>query len=227
MGGTGALESLPFALREDSDDDMRADAIFALFDNPILKLRHTVRMGGGFLELRPDQPPTALRWIDGIFRVSAEPWPKRRWYAVARLLPVLHRIAGRAEAVPLALRMIFGLPVASVTVVSGLLPIAAVDRTRLGTLNGRLGMNATVGVGLRATTSVEIQIGRVTLEQYREHNVPQERAQRDAIYKLVLPAHLAGAVRERWTVGSPDDPPRLRDSWQPAALGLNSYLGGR
>jgi hypothetical protein len=226
IAGSGALESLPFALREESDEEMRADAIFALFDNPILKLRHTVRSGGGFLAVRPDQPATSLRWIEGIFRLSPEPWPKRRWYALARLLPVLHRIAGRAEAIPLALRLVFGLPVANVRIVSGLVPVPASARTRLATANGRLGVDATIGVGLRATTAVLVEIGAVTLDTYREHGDPFERAQREAVYKLVLPAHLHGAVRERWTVGSPDDPPRLHDDWQPAALGLNSYLGG-
>lgn len=226
IAGSGALESLPFALREDSDEDMRADAIFALFDNPILKLRHAVRSGGGFLELRPDQPSTSLRWIEEIFRISSRAWPKRRWYAVARLLPVLHRIAGTEEAVPLALRLVFGLPVANVRIVSGLVPIPPSALTRLAVAGGRLGIDATIGMGLRAITAVEVEIGIVTLDVHREHNDPLERAQREAIYSLVLPAHLHGAVRERWLVGSPDEPPRLRDNWQPAALGLNSYLGG-
>ena len=227
VAGTGSLESLPFALREDSDAEMRADAIFALFDNPLLKLRFAVRQGGGFLELRPDEPATSLRWIEGIFRISPNPWPKRRWYAVARLLPVLHRVAGRAEGIPLALRLVFGLPVVGVRIVSGLVSIPVENRTRLGEANGRLSTDATIGVGLRATTAIEVEIGPVSLDVHREHLGAGERAQREAVYKLVLPAHLHGAVRERWTVGSPAEPPRLRDEWQPAALGLNSYLGGR
>jgi hypothetical protein len=226
VAGTSALQSLPFALREDSDEEMRADAIFALFDNPLLKLRYAVREGGGYLELRPSDPATAQRWIEGIFRVSPTPWPKRRWYAIARLLPVLHRIAGRAEAVPLALRLVFGLPVARVRIVSGLVPIPAQYQTRLAVANGRLGADATIGVGLRASTAVEVEIGPVDLDTYREHQGRSERAQREAVYKLVLPAHLYGAAREAWTVGTPSDPPRLRDGWQPSALGLNSYLGG-
>src|SRR4051812_8244917 len=63
VAGTGSLESYPFPLREDSDTDMRADELFALFDNPLAKLGHAVRMGGAFLELRPDDPSTALKWI--------------------------------------------------------------------------------------------------------------------------------------------------------------------
>ncbi len=226
VAGIGALDSLPFPLREDSDGDMAADAFFALFDNPLGKLGHEVRLGGGFLELRADDPSTALRWIEGIFRLSTRPWAKRRWYAVARLLPTLHRVAGRADALPLALGLVFGLPVADVRLVAGLVPLPDDRRTRLGVANGRLGFDAVAGTGVAASTALEVHIGPVSLEAYHEHQAASERVEREAIYRLVLPAHLHGAVTERWRVGTPDRPPRLRDSWQPAALGLNSYLGG-
>lgn len=227
VAGTGALESLPYPLREDSQDDMRVDAVFALFDTPLLRVAHAVRQASGFLELRPDNPATALRWLEGIFHVSAKPWSKRRWYAVARLLPTLHRVAGRTEAIPLAFRLVFGLPVARVRIVSGLASLPEARHTRLGSANSRLGTDAALGVGLRATTAIEVVIGPVSLETYQEHQAPSDRAEREAIYRLVLPAHLHRAVHERWTVGTPADPPRLQDGWQPAALGLNSYLGGR
>ena len=227
VAGTGALESLPFSLREDSDEELRADELFALFDNPLGKLGHTVRMGGGFLELRPDDPSTSLRWIEGLFQISAQSWPKRRWYAVARLLPALHRVAGRADAVPLALGLVFQLPVMHVKSVAGLVPTHDTRRTRLGMKNGRLGVDASVGAGVRALTGLAITIGPVTLDQYREHTLPSERAQRDALYRLVLPAHVQDAVVERWRVGDPADGSRLGDLWNPSALGVNSYLGQR
>jgi hypothetical protein len=227
VAGTGALESHPFPLREDSDDDLRIDALFALFDNPLGKLSYAVRAGGGFLRLHPDDPSGALRWIEGIFRVSASPWAKRRWYAVARLLPVLHRVAGRLDAIPLALRLVFGLPVRRVRTVTGLVRMPDERQTRLGVANGRLGIDAAIGLGRRASTAVEVTIGPVSLDAYREGRTPSEEAERQAIYRLVLPAHMHGAVTERWAVGDPAEPPRLRDSWQPAALGLNSFLGGR
>ena len=226
VAGTGALESLPYPLRDDSDDDLRVDGLFALFDTPLLRVRHAVRQASGFLELRSDNPATALRWLEGIFYVSAKAWSKRRWYAVARLLPTLHRVAGRTEAIPLAFRLVFGLPVAQVRIVSGLARLPEARHTRLASANSRLGTDAALGVGLRATTAIEVVIGPVSLETYQEHQAPSDRAEREAIYRLVLPAHLHRAVRERWTVGTPANPPRLQDGWQPAALGLNSYLGG-
>jgi hypothetical protein len=225
VAGTGSLESLPFPLREDSDSEMRVDELFALFDSPLGKLGHAVRMGGGFLDLRPDDPSTALKWIEGIFRIPARSWPKRRWYAVARLLPALHRVAGRADAVPLGLRLVFGLPVRQVKSVVGLVPTHDERRTRLGVRNGRLGIDASVGPGVRALTGLAITIGPVTLDQYREHTTPSERAQRDALYRLLLPAHVQDAVVERWHVGDRAIGARLGDLWNPAALGVNSYLG--
>jgi hypothetical protein len=227
IAGTGSLESFPFPLREDSDQDLRADEFFALFDNPIGKLGHSVRRGGGFLELRPDEPATALRWIEGLFQISAQSWPKRRWYAVARLLPALHRVAGRADAVPLGLGLVFGLPVMHMKSVAGMVPTHEDRRTRLGMRNGRLGVDASVGAGVRALTGLVITIGPVTLDQYREHTTPSERAQRDALYRLLLPAHVQDAVVERWRVGTPADGSRLGDVWNPSALGVNSYLGQR
>jgi len=227
VAGTGTLGSHPFALREDSDDDLRLDALFALFDNPLGKVSHAVRRGGGFLQLHPDDPSGALRWIEGIFRVSVKPWTKRRWHAVARLLPVLHRVAGRSDAIPLALRLVFGLPVRRVRTIVGLVMMPDERRTRLGVANGRLGIDAAIGVGRRASTAVEVTVGPVSLDAYREHQAPSEHAERRAVYRLVLPAHMHDAVTERWVVGDPSEPARLRDSWQPAALGLNSFLGGR
>lgn len=227
VAGTGSLESLPFPLREDSEDDFRIDELFALFDSPFGKLGHAVRTGGGFLELRPDEPSTALRWIEGIFKFSARSWPKRRWYAVARLLPALHRVAGRSEAVPLGLRLVFGLPVLRVRSVSGLVLTRDARRTRLGIQNGRLGLDASVGAGVRALTGLEVTIGPITLDEYREHAVPSERAQRDALYRLLLPAHVRDAVTERWRVGERSEGAVLGDAWKPAALGVNSYLGQR
>ena len=72
-----------------------------------------------------------------------------------------------------------------------------------------------------------VTIGPVSLDAYHEHRAERERLERQAVYRLVLPAHMHESVTERWMVGERGEPARLRDAWQPAALGLNSYLGGR
>lgn len=224
VGGAGALDTLPFPLRDAHDDELRADRLLALTDNPVLKLGIFIRQAGGFLALRRDDPVAALRWIEEIFGLSADPWPRDLWYSVARLLPTLHRVAGRPEAVPLALGVVFNLPVAGVRIVTRVVERPGGELTRLGGGNSRLGVDTVLGGGALDESSVEVVIGPVPLASYLEHTKPSRRAQRDALYRLVLPAHLA-RVEERWTVGDPTTGSRLGDRREPPVLGVNCYLG--
>ncbi|MEO8451211.1 MAG: type VI secretion system baseplate subunit TssG [Gemmatimonadota bacterium] len=225
VAGTGSLESLPFPLRDSNEGDFRSDRLFALFDNPLLKIGHHLRAAGGMLALHPDDPAGAYRWIVEIFGVKAEQWARERWYDVARLLPSLHRIAGRPDGPALALKAVFRLPAGVVRLVAGVAPVPSDRRTRLGMLNGRLGVDSIVGDGVTAATSVEIDIGPVDLATYRLHLAPVMRREREALYRLVLPAHLRSAVRERWHVGERSEGAVLGDPNRVAALGVNAYLG--
>ncbi len=219
VGGAGALDTLPFPLRDEHEGELRVGALLALADNPILKLRIFLRRAGGFLAPRADDPVSALRWME-LFHLSSDPWPRDLWPAVARLLPSLHRIAGRAEAVPLALAVVFGLPVTGARVVESLLESAG--STRLGGEWARLGVDAVLGGGAMVGMSVEVLIGPVTLDAYLEHE--PRRAQRDELYRLVLPAHMT-RVEERWMVGGTGAPARLGEGDEPPMLGINSRIG--
>lgn len=225
IAGPGAVETLPFPMRDSAEGEFRSDELFGLFDNHFLRLSHHLRAAGGMLDLHPDDPEGANRWIVEIFRLSSAPWPPERWYDVARLLPALHRIAGRPEGPALALRAVFRIPASRIRLVSGIAPVPAGRRTRLGTLNGRLGVDALIGDGVTAHTAVEIDIGPVDLPTYRRLLAPAERRQREALYRLVLPAHLDHRVRERWLVGKPSDAVVLGLPDREVALGVNSYLG--
>ncbi len=225
VAGSGAIDSLPYPMRDSAEGEFRSDRLFGLFDTHFLKLQLHLRAAGGLLDLHPDDPDGANRWITEIFRLSAAPWPRERWYDVARLLPSLARIAGRPDGPAIALRSVFRLPASPVRLVSGIAPVSAGRRTRLGRRNGRLGIDAIVGDGVTASTSVEIDIGPVDLETYRRMQRPDERSQRDAIYRLVLPVHLRATVTERWIVGNRSEAAVLGDPEHEAALGLNSYLG--
>jgi hypothetical protein len=226
VAGRGVLESLPYPMRDSADDEFRSDRLFGLFDDHFVKLGVYIRAAGGLLNLTPDDPDGAYRWINDIFGIRAEQWPRERWYDVARLLPSLCRIAGRTDGPAIALRAVFRLPAAPVRTVAGVAPVDPGRRTRLGVRNGRLGVDALAGDGVTAATAVEIDIGPVDLVTYRRMQVPAERAQRRAIYRLVLPSHLADDVRERWQVGDRSQGAVLGDPAREAALGLNSYLGG-
>lgn len=226
VAGKGGVQSLPYPLRDARDGEFGVDGLFALFDNPVLKLVHHVREAGQFLALHPDDPASARRWIEDIFGIDPTPWARERWYALARVLPALHRVAGRADAVPLAFRLVFGLPVQRVRTVPGLVPLAASRQTRVGSANSRLGVDTVAGTGALGVLRLEVTFGPVELDGYRTHALSDDmRNERDALYRLILPAHLCAEVQERWMVGDPANPPRLGDPRAAPTLGVNARLG--
>jgi hypothetical protein len=225
VAGTGALESLPFPLRDADDREFRIDRLLALFDNPLLKLSYHLRDAGGYLTLRPGDDDGAVRWLEEVFHVASNEWPRESWYPLARLLPTLHRIAGRRQAIPLAFRLVFGLPVADVRTVPGVAPLPESQRTRLARRNTRLGVDSVAGTGLFGETEVRVVFGPVSLDMYRRHLDPERRRQRDALYGLTLPCHLRDKVRELWAVGSREEPARLGTDELRPVLGVNCYLG--
>ena len=224
VGGSGALDLMPFPLRDESETEFRADRLFAIFDNPALKLGFFLRQGGADLALHPDEPLTARRWLEDLFSVSADPWPAERWHALARLVPRLHALGGTAAAVRVAMGAIFDLPVAEVRVARRVVPVAAPAVMRLGSRNGRLGFDALLGGGIIGDARIEIVYGPLTLAQWRRHATPAAARERAALFPYILPAHLAVVV-ERWRVGDAAAGTRLDDAAMPALLGVNAYLG--
>ncbi|MBA2628046.1 MAG: PASTA domain-containing protein [Gemmatimonadales bacterium] len=224
VGGSGGLDLMPFPLRDESDTEFRADRLFAIFDNPALKLGFYLRQGGAYLALHADEPLTARRWLENLFEIDARPWPSGRWHSLARLVPRLHALGGTSAAVRVAMNAVFDLPVASVRVVRDVVPVPDSAVVRLGTANGRLGFDAVVGGGIVADARVEITYGPLTLEQWRQHVATDAAGQRHALLPFILPAHLAGRVTERWRVGDRALGSSL-DSGSPPLLGVNAYLG--
>ena len=228
VAGPSAIDSLPFAMRDEDEYEFRSDRFFALFDSPLAKLGHRVRRGGDYFVASPDDMVRTRRWIEEIFQLSAERWSEERWFPIARLLPALHRIAGRELALRVAFRLVFSLPVESVTMHAGMVKLAGAGTTRLGESNARLGVDTIAGVGLRDEASIEVRYGPIDLTKYLVHTGDAARRERDALYRLVLPMHLARSVRERWTVGDASQPARVGSTQMnedAAVLGVNSYLG--
>lgn len=227
VAGASAIDSLPFAMRDEDEYEFRSDRFFALFDSPLAKLAHRVRRGGDYFVASPDDMVRTRRWIEEIFQLSAERWSEDRWFAVARLLPALHRIAGRELALRVACRLVFTLPVESVTMHAGMVKLAS-GTTRLGVGNARLGVDSIAGTGLRDEASIEVRYGPIDLAMYLAHTGDAARRERDELYRLVLPMHLARSVRERWRVGDASQPARVggaKANEDAAVLGVNSYLG--
>ncbi|WP_420127645.1 type VI secretion system baseplate subunit TssG [Longimicrobium sp.] len=225
VAGAGGVDLLPYPLRDAGDEGFGVDGVMALFDNPLEKLALHVRGAGGFLALHPDDDAVTLRWIEEIFGLSPAPFPRECWYPLARLLPALHRVAGTEAAVRLALGMVLGLPVAGVRTVPGIVPLPPEGRTRLGQAASRLGIDTVAGDGVAAPCVLEVTLGPLTLAQWREHRGEARRAQRDALYRLTVPAALHREVREAWAVGDPAAGARPGDPGHPTLLGVNARLG--
>lgn len=223
VAGAGGLDLLPYPLRDGNEGEFGVDGLMALIDSPLAKLALHVRQAGGFLALHPDDEPVVLRWIEEIFGLSAHPFPRASWYALARLLPALHRVAGTADAVRLALDLVHGLPVASVRTLPGIVPLQT--PTRLGKAASRLGVDAVAGAGIVAPCVLEVTLGPLSLARWREHQGDARRARRDALYRLVVPAGFHGSVREQWAVGDPAAGARPGDPRSEPVLGVNARLG--
>jgi hypothetical protein len=225
VAGAGALDLLPYPLRDEHATEFRADRLMALFDNPLHKLALHVRQAGGFLALHPDDAVVTQRWIEEIFQLAPAPVPQGLGYPLARLLPVLHRVAGTSAAVELAFRLVLGLPVAETRVVAGVVPFPPGCRTRLGETGTRLGVDTVAGEGVVERSVLEVTFGPLDLAGWFHHAAPGRRAERDALYRLILPCHLHAAVRERWSVGDASSPARLGDPASQPLLGVNARLG--
>lgn len=224
VAGAGGFDALPHPLRDASGDGFGVDRLMALFDDPLQKLSLHVRRAGGFLALHPGDHAAALRWIE-LFGLSPHPFPPSHWYALARLLPALHRVAGTAGALEQACRLVLGLPVAAVRTLPGIVPLPVGAATRLGRAASRLGVDAVAGPGLAEQHRVEVEFGPLDLPAWRTHRAPEQAVLRQALYRLVLPCTLHPEVCERWRVGSVDEPAILGTPAHEPLLGVNARLG--
>jgi hypothetical protein len=225
VAGTGTLYSLPYVLRDATEPgQMAVDTLAGVLDTALIRARLYVRQAGGHFLLQPGVPITALRWIQDVMRLDASPWSRDEWYRVARFLSALPNIAGRLDAVAVALRFVFGLPVAESSLRYARLPMRESLGTRLGERNGRLGVDAVVGNGLMAPHRLLVRVGPVPFTTYVQQH-PRASA-RQALYRLLLPAFLPGGVEERWVVEPRSEGYRLNSREAPAMLGASAYLAG-
>ncbi|MBK8056895.1 MAG: type VI secretion system baseplate subunit TssG [Gemmatimonadetes bacterium] len=223
VGGTGTLESLPYSLRQDSSaGEMLVDRVCAVLDGPLIRGRANVRSAGGRYRLSPGDTRVARRWIEEVMQLSASDWPEHLWYRVARFLSSLPIVAGRHDAIAIALGFVYGLEVSRIELRTNRLPIERSLATRLGTHNGRLGIDTVAGDGLLWPHSIAVTIGPVSLETYLEQRGWQ--AGRASLYALVVPAFVPGGVSERWVVEPRADGYRLGARDQAPLLGVSSYL---
>jgi hypothetical protein len=226
IAGAGAEFSIPYALRDHGDDPRQFGVaqLTGVLDVPLARARTFVQQGAGhFFRLAPDRPETATRWLRDLLFVGTASWSPNERYRLARLIARLPELAGRPRGIPTALRAAFDLPVLETRLDDAPLPLARTLRTRLGTRNGRLGIDAVVGDGVVVAHTLHVHIGPVSLDVWRAQY--PRTATRQALYRLLVPAYLGGGVRERWVVEPRAEGYRLGDSQHPALLAVSSYLG--
>jgi predicted component of type VI protein secretion system len=196
--------------------------IVALFDDPLEKAAHWIRQGARLLDVSRDNLPACARWLK-LFGVDAEHWAQEKWYALALLLPNLHRLAGKEAGIRLALQTLAGLPLRSIRQSREFTRLGDRDLSRLGQKSSRLGRDAVLGDRFEDLECLTLVIGPVSLATYNRFQAPEK--QRDVDSMLMLSAPCYHRYRIQWIVDYEDRSPRLGQEHENARLGINSRMG--
>jgi hypothetical protein len=225
VAGEGFFERLPTGLRDrGTDTEAGVDTLLQVFDDPSEKASCYVRQGGLYFDLRPDNPTGCARWIAG-FGIAPDDWPRETWYALARFLPFLHRLAGREVGIRLGLKLLLGLEILRLDWKWQRTAVADETLTRMGEQSTRLGVDFIVGRTVEDEAVLKLVFGLVTLAEYRRHQHRDMKRLLELVLNLVLPCHLVYTVE--WMVGNPEFMPRLATEEENSVLGINMHLGKR
>ena len=225
VAGEGLFERLPTGLRDrGTDTEPGLDALLDVFDDPSEKASCYVRQGGLYFDLRPDNPTGCARWIRA-FGIAPEDWPPETWYALARFLPFLHRLAGREAGIRLGVKVLLGLEIVRLHRKWQRTALTDDALTQIEETSTRLGVDFIIGQTLEDEAVLEILLGPVTLAEYRRHQSPDMKRLLELVLNLVLPCHVVRVVG--WVVGNPEFRPRLATEEENTVLGINMHLGKR
>ena len=222
VAGLGFFERLPVAMWHRGDETSAGtDDILRPLDDPIEKAVHWVRQGARLFNIRREDPKACARWIR-LFGLDPERWEQSHWYHLALLLPNLQALAGKEEGLRLALSLLLGVPLESMRMRPSARPIAAEDRSLLGSAASRLGVDSVVGDHVEELAEAVVRVGPVPLAVYRDYHLDN----RELVEQTL---RLATSCHRRWTldwvVEDPTRAPRLGFAEQNARLGLNTHLG--
>ena len=220
--GDGFLYHLPTGMRESGKEgEIGTEEFTSLFDDAIEKAAYYVRQGGFYFDLRPENRTGCARWIR-LFGIAPEAWPVDRWYRLAVVLPCLHHMAGREVGLRLAMKVLLDLDVAAITRRARWTRLDPDEVSLFGQRATRLGADLVISDGMEDEMSLEVTLGPVSLDDYREHIQEDERRIRQVL-DLTLPYHLSYSVG--WLVGDSSSAPRLGIDQQNSVLGVNTHLG--
>ena len=220
--GDGFLYHLPTGMRESAKEgEIGTEEFTSLFDDAIEKAAYYARQGGFYFDLQPENRTGCARWIR-LFGVAPEAWPVGSWYRLAVVLPCLHYMAGREVGLRLALKVLLDLDVAAITRRATWTRLDPDQVSLFGQRATRLGSDLVISDGMEDEMSLEVTLGPVSLDEYREHIQENERRIRQVL-DLALPYHFSYSVC--WLVGDSSSAPRLGIDQENSVLGVNTHLG--
>jgi hypothetical protein len=223
IAGPSFFRALPAGMWDTGGEaEPGTQEIVELFDDPLQKAAHWIRQGARLFDVSRDNLPACGRWL-ALFGINPEEWPREKWYALALLLPNLHRIAGKESGIRLALQALLRLPLLEIRRTPAFSYMAEDDLSRLGAKASRLGRDYVLGDRVENLECLTMVIGPVPLDTYRAFHGERERREIEAVLALCAPCYQR--YRISWVVNYPNRNPRLGMEEDNARLGVNSRMG--
>ncbi len=223
ISGPSFFRSLPAGMWDTGGEmEPGTQEIIELFDDPLQKAAHWIRQGARLFDVSRDNLPACSRWLT-LLGINPDDWPKEKWYALALLLPNLHRIAGKESGIRLALQALLNLPLQEIDGAREFSYLKEGELSLLGTRASRLGTDYILGDRVEDLECLTLVIGPVSLATYRAYQRDRERKEIEAV--LGLCAVCFQRYRVSWVVNYPKRNPRLGMEEENARLGINSRMG--
>jgi hypothetical protein len=223
IAGPSVFYSLPAGMWDTGGElELGTREILELFDDPLEKASHWIREGARLLDVSRNNLPACARWVK-LFGVDAEVWPKNQWYALALLVPNLHRLAGKEAGIRLALRTLLGLPLMEIRGSREFTWLPESELSRLSAQANRLGRDSILGDRIEDLECLTLIIGPVSLATYSNFQTSEKQSELDSVLALCAPCY--HKLRIQWTVDYQDRSPRLGLEQENGRLGINSRMG--
>jgi hypothetical protein len=223
IAGASVFQSLPAGMWDSGGElEPGTREIVELFDDPLGKAGHWIRQGARLLDVRRDNLSACARWLK-LFGVDAEDWAQDKCYALALLLPNLHRLAGKEAGIRLALQTLLGLPLNTIRQSREFTSLRENQLSRLGAQASRLGRDSVLGDRVEDLECLTLVIGPVSLATYNAFETSEKRLELDAVLELCAPCYHRHRIQ--WIVDYENRSPRLGLEEENARLGINSRMG--
>ncbi len=223
IAGAGVFYDLPAGMWDRGGDREPGTAeVISLFDDPLQKMAHWVRDGERLFEIRRKDLSACARWLS-LFGIAAGDWPEDLHYALALVLPSVHRLAGTETGMRFLFSMLLQLPVFEIRRRPRRIHLTEDQQSRLGMRKSRLGIDLFASNCREDLSVLQLVFGPVTLATYRQYQRPFDENLIRAVLDLAVPCYQP--VDIGWQVLDERCAPRLGLAEQNGVLGVNMHLG--